>query len=1228
MSSYAEEQLRHWRRLARIFASVALVIGAAALLGWIINNDFLKRIHPSLVAMKANTAICLLLCSLSLLLLLDKSASLPARRVAQLLAAIVVIVGLATLSENLFGWNLGIDQVFFQESLAAAGQSFPGRIGVAGSLNLILLGMSLLFLDAEPKSRRLSTSLILAAIFVTLLVSLYYFYGIELEPIAPYFTIALHTVVAFLSLSFGLLLARPDRGVLTLFLGNSAGSILARRIWPALLAIVLLGWLRNAGHDAGLYGSGFGTAIFVLSILLIFACLIWWTAVTLNRTDAERSQAETALRRSETQLTALLDQLPVGVGLMDREGQLLLRNALFAKFVGQSTSSRDPALPSQWRAWDSDGHLLEPSEWPSSKALQGEPITRGLEMLHTNALGEDIWTRVASVPFLDQSGEVAGAIATVQDIDEQKRAGEAKWRLAAIVESSEDAIISKDLEGVITSWNTGAQRLFGYEAEEVIGKSVTILIPPERLHEEPEILKRIRRGDRIEHYETIRRRKDGALLDISLTVSPITDAQNRIIGVSKIARDVTARKQAEGRLELLAEVSELIGEIHDPTELSYAVATALGIHLKVKRCLFNETDLDLDREIVHRDYCDGVESVAGVHTISEYSTITSAEMRAGNTVVNYDSKTDPRTATDYQRSYEPTGERAYMAVPLMREDRWVASLWASDDRPRQWTREEVALFETVAERTWTAVEKLRVDKALRESEERLRLANEAAEMRAWEFDLNLDANQRSADAERVLGFSISDDLSEDRYEAYCILSKALEENTEFEMEYRVVNPTTNKEEWVLTVGRIVDGSTNTPTRVVGVTQNITRRKLAETERERLLQSEQEARDAAEKANQTKDEFLATLSHELRNPLNIILGYSELLLRMKEVQTSNQLRQMSEALRRNAVSQSHLINDLLDLSRLQTGKVSLNKEAVSLATIAENAIETVRAEAASKNISISNEAADQLLLVDGDRLRLQQIVWNLVNNAVKFTPEGGRVEIEVSKEGETAILKVTDTGEGIDSKFLPHVFEMFRQADSSNSRRHGGMGIGLALVRQLVQLHGGTVSVHSEGPGKGSEFTVRLPTARETQTATVFTRSADIHSLAQTNFLILDDSEDSVSMLAQLLTIEGANVTTATSGRDALRLAAEKDFDVILSDISMPEMDGFEFLRRLRQIAGREEVPVVAITGFGRSVDIERAEAAGFFSHLTKPLDFSGLSEVLNRLGQEINKKQAVGGMKN
>ena len=432
--------------------------------------------------------------------------------------------------------------------------------------------------------------------------------------------------------------------------------------------------------------------------------------------------------------------------------------------------------------------------------------------------------------------------------------------------------------------------------------------------------------------------------------------------------------------------------------------------------------------------------------------------------------------------------------------------------------------------------------------------------------------------------------------------------------------------------------------VVGVSVDISARKSAEEERAKLLESERAARAEAERANRLKDEFLATLSHELRNPLNVILGYAEVLLRSDEARSSEFVRRAAEILKRNALAQSRLVRDLLDLSRLHIGKLSLNREVVSLLTIINNAVETVSGDAAAKQIEITLDAAEEVIFVDADPLRLEQVIWNLLNNAVKFTPDGGRIMIRLAGERGRVTLIVEDNGPGIEPEFLPHVFEMFRQADASSSRPHSGMGIGLALVRQLIGLHGGTVAVASV-LGQGAKFSIELPASRETESSLGYSPLA-AGALRQMRILVVDDSSDTLDMLLRLLEMDGAIVTTARSGAEALEIAEEKDFDVVLSDISMPGMDGFEFVRRFRELTRSRavplgdvpagltvrdvdvkdasgelivkdvtfnDVPIIALTGLGRAEDVERAAAEGFLSHVIKPIDVNSLIETLRKL---------------
>jgi PAS domain S-box-containing protein len=408
--------------------------------------------------------------------------------------------------------------------------------------------------------------------------------------------------------------------------------------------------------------------------------------------------------------------------------------------------------------------------------------------------------------------------------------------------------------------------------------------------------------------------------------------------------------------------------------------------------------------------------------------------------------------------------------------------------------------------------------------------------------------------------------------------------------------------------------------MVGVSVDISQRKQSEAEREALHQSERSARAEAEKANRLKDEFLATLSHELRNPLNVILGYAEVLLRSDEARTSQFVRRAAEVLKRNALAQSRLVRDLLDLSRLHIGKLSLNYEVVSLTTIINNAVETVSSEAALKQIEIRIEGAEEVIFVNADPLRFEQIIWNLLNNAVKFTPVGGTVTIRLGSEHGRARITVEDTGPGVEPQFLPHVFEMFRQADGSSSRPHGGMGIGLALVKQLIELHGGTVAAAST-LGQGASFTIELSATGEKEGSPGYSPQAEAGILSHMRILIVDDSADTIDMLRKLFEMDGAFVATASGAAEALEIAGEKDFDAVLSDISMPGMDGFEFVRRLRELTRHKDVPVLAITGFGRPVDVERAEAEGFFSHVTKPIDVNDLVQTLRAL--PVKKQQAT-----
>ncbi len=505
--------------------------------------------------------------------------------------------------------------------------------------------------------------------------------------------------------------------------------------------------------------------------------------------------------------------------------------------------------------------------------------------------------------------------------------------LSNIVNSSDDAIVSKNLDGVVTSWNKSAERVFGYTAEEMVGRPISLLFPPDRQGEEPAILERIRRGERVDHFETIRIHKSGAKLEISVTISPVRDETGRIVGASKVARDITEQKRAQ--------------------------------------------------------------------------------------------------------------------------------------------REMAKLNEEL-----------------------------------------------------------------------------------------------------------------------------------------------------QKATRMNSEFLAVMSHELRTPLNAIAGWVQ-ILRDKHVKPE-QMAQGLEIIERNTWVQVELINDLLDMSRIITGKLKLDLRRIDLASTVANAVETVRPTADAKGVRLTSALSSIGGSVMGDEARLHQIVGNLLSNAIKFTPREGRVHVALERVNSHVEIVVEDTGKGIQADFLPYVFDRFRQEDSGTTRRQGGLGLGLSIVKQLTEMHGGIARAKSRGEGQGATFIVELPVLASHHGDSLPSRSTGgmLHAeeafqadLTGISVLIVDDEPDSRDVVRYILEAHHATVHTARGVGDALATFAAHDVHLVLTDIGMPDHDGYELLQRLRTIQGGESVPVVALTALARAEDRSRALRAGFQMHLSKPLHAEELVAVVQNLAR-------------
>ncbi|MBW4538684.1 MAG: response regulator [Myxacorys chilensis ATA2-1-KO14] len=515
---------------------------------------------------------------------------------------------------------------------------------------------------------------------------------------------------------------------------------------------------------------------------------------------------------------------------------------------------------------------------------------------------------------------------------------------------------------------------------------------------------------------------------------------------------------------------------------------------------------------------------------------------------------------------------------------------------------------------------------LRENEARLRFMLDASQIGAWDLDLTTEPHtaHRSLRHDQIFGYEVL--LPEWSYEIFLThvhsndrafvnekFQQTLSANTNWDFECRIIHPDQSIH-WIWVRSSVYCDQNGTPTQLLGMVVDITNRKRAEQEREELLQREQAAREAAEQANRIKDEFLAVVSHELRTPMNPILGWSRLLQQGKL--KGERVTDALATIERNAKLQVQLIDDLLDISRILRGKMSLAIASVDLGMVISSAIETVRLAAEAKSLLIQITGAKQGVMVNGDSGRLQQVVWNLLSNAVKFTPQSGQITIDLSSGKSHAQIQVTDTGKGINHQFLPYVFEHFRQEDGATTRKFGGLGLGLAIVRQITELHGGVVGVDSPGEGQGATFTVKIPLATHQVEVAPASAPEPSANLRDVQILVVEDEADSRDILTFMLEQEQAIVTAVSSAAEALYTIEQSTPDLIISDIGMPEMNGYRLMQLLRAMPRGKTVPAIALTAYAAEYDQQQALKAGFQQHLAKPID---PNQLMRAILQELGK---------
>ncbi len=834
----------------------------------------------------------------------------------------------------------------------------------------------------------------------------------------------------------------------------------------------------------------------------------------------------------------------------------------------------------------------------------------------------------------------------------------AAYWLSALIESADDAIISKTLEGIITSWNNGAQRIFGYTADEVIGKPVTMLIPEGHLNEEPAILARLRAGQRIEHYETVRMRKDGELIDISLTVSPIIGPNGTVIGASKIARDITeqlqarrAIEEARQRLKLALDAARL-GDWSwdaetDVVSLSETAANILGVPLGAKvtrtemRKLLNEEDRDATMRVV--------EKALAQHT-------------------DYD--------IEYRMRHAGSSE-----VWVLAKGR---GIYGDDGK----LTGMLGLIQDISIRK-------RNEQTLREQAEALRTLNEMGKTISAELDLHNTVQAVTNAATELIGahfgsffYNVVNEAGSS-YMLYTLSGVPPEAFAHFPMpratdlfgptfrgegvvriedvkkdpRYGKNSPYYGMPEGHLPVtsylavpvvsrsGEVLGGlffghpepgifTERDEITVSGLASQaaiaMDNARLYETARKAQVEAEQAAAEnerlyrQAEESSRLKEEFLATISHELRTPLSAILGWTR-MLRLGQLSEENVAKAL-DTVERNARAQAQLVDDLLDVSRIITGKLRMDVRPADPNSFIDAAVEAVKPAADAKGVRVQKVIDTGAISIPGDPVRLQQVVWNLLSNAIKFTPRGGRVQIRSERVNSHLEIVVSDTGQGISREFLPHVFDRFRQADQKTSRQHGGMGLGLAIVRHLVELHGGTVSASSDGEGQGATFTVMLPISPVYQ---VDASGGRVHPSARDllppndstdrldgfKVLVVDDEADTRELLKQGLEYCGASVKVVGSAAEALEALRGPLPDVLISDIGMPGTDGYDLIRQVRQlpVSRGGKIAAIALTAYTRVEDRLQALRAGYDMHVPKPVELAELVAVAASVTRRNNK---------
>ncbi|PSN15026.1 hybrid sensor histidine kinase/response regulator [filamentous cyanobacterium CCT1] len=907
--------------------------------------------------------------------------------------------------------------------------------------------------------------------------------------------------------------------------------------------------------------------------------------VSLLRVDiSDRKHLEQALHASQDQLDSLLNTAPASIArcrfFADRTYVLDYRSQGCEALTGYTLEELTPEL---WaaRTFSEDSAAIADAMFEA--VFEQRPITLEYRFLHKD--GTVRWIADSLTSRRDEAQTCWIVTMVGIDITARKQAEDDLRRSEAHLALAQRMAQFGSWEfypnGQQSVWSEAIFEQFGYDPSQTEPSYADLM---QRIHpDDRQMVEQFAERAIVDHQPYALDLRvvwaDGSQRYLHLRCEPVLDAQGQLVKLMGTCLDITDRKQ----IEVVLQESQ----------------TRLQLALQGANCGTWDYDLT-SQDLVWSERC---KAIFGIDSTTPMS------FEAFARAIHPDDRDRVQRAVDEAIAHRQDYDVEMRTLWPNGTVRWVRSIgrvyrnqWGQPMRMAGVALDISSLKQAEA--------------TLRESEERYRMLAEAMPQMVWMADRSGVQywNQRWYDYTGIprgtaLGTAGTQTVHPDEQERVMVLwQQALEKGEAFEIEQRIRRHD-GVYRWFINRGLPVQDSSGEVNRWVGTITDVDDKKQLEDQRARLLEQERVAREAAENANRIKDEFLAVLSHELRSPLNPILGWAKLLrtTQLSAAKTEYAL----ETIERNARQQSQLIDDLLDVSRILRGKLILNSLPTSLTAIIDDALETVCSVSETKGVQIQTELDAAPFKVLGDPNRLKQVVWNLLSNAVKFTPAGGRVSVRLNYVENWAEIHISDTGKGIDPAFLPHVFDRFRQADSTTTRDFGGLGLGLAIAHQIVDMHSGTIHAESLGEGQGANFTVRLPVMlAAVEEPLPIPQLTNGHDLLNIHVMIVEDDVDSRNLITATLQHFGAQVTAFSSAADAIVALAKTQPDILISDIGMPGMDGYMLMQHLREMTSASEIPAIALTSYTTKIDRERIFAAGFQKHLPKPMEVAELIEAI------------------